>query len=131
MNGSVKKLLSGLISLLNDPNIKGKQAAFDACYEQITKAKNLSTWETIVEIIKDESGANIDARTASNMYGRSKRKLNNKIAPSIITTEKNINEENKKLTKEAPIDKSKKITPADLKKIRSEHIDLESLKNGE
>uniref|UniRef100_A0A1A9VZG1 Uncharacterized protein n=1 Tax=Glossina brevipalpis TaxID=37001 RepID=A0A1A9VZG1_9MUSC len=50
MGDSIKENLKELIFLLRDPDTKSKQAAFNSCYRQLTKAKNLASWETIIEM---------------------------------------------------------------------------------
>ncbi|PLO03080.1 hypothetical protein CWM94_00055 [Klebsiella pneumoniae] len=73
MNDSIMALLKDLIALLRDPSVKSKQAAFNACYSQLSQAKEIASWETIVTIIKEETDIKFDAKTASNMFGRIKR----------------------------------------------------------
>lgn len=134
MDDSIKQRLSSLLELLGNPDIKSKQAAFNACYEDLTQVKEIVSWEKIVEIIKHETGVNLDARTASNMYGRTRRKNEPSVNKPAI--EKNIsgagknqiggNEETKNITTQ------KKVSnPGDLRNLRNRHIDLDDLKNGD
>ncbi|WP_166506941.1 hypothetical protein [Sodalis glossinidius] len=75
MGDSIKENLKELIFLLRDPDTKVNKRLLISCYRQLTKAKNLASWETIVKKIKSETGIKFDSRIASNMYGRTKRKL--------------------------------------------------------
>lgn len=135
MGDSIKLLLVQLIALLKNPAIKSKQAAFNACHDQLTEAKNLASWETIVSIIADETGFVFDARTASNMYGRSRKKIENKRSKKLERTIENISSaENKSQPREVETDSEQKprvTNPGDLKKLRSRKIDLDDLKNGD
>lgn len=132
MEESVKQRLSTLLALLKNPDIKSKQAAFNACYNELTQLKEIASWETIVEVIEKETGISFDARTASNMYGRSRRKIAPKIknleSTSIGTTEK-LARASEDLTPDAA--KKKVNNPGDLRKLRNRQIDLDDLKNGE
>ncbi|MCW0309892.1 hypothetical protein [Pantoea ananatis] len=132
MDDSIKMQLSGLILLLKNPDIKSKQAAFNACYQELTQAKEIVSWETIVEFIKLETGLEFDARTASNMYGRSRKKFNpdhtvksigGNIQPKPAVSsepEKKQDQDNKRVR-----------DPGQLRNLRSQSIDLDELKNGD
>ncbi|SEL88467.1 hypothetical protein SAMN04487787_12829 [Kosakonia sacchari] len=135
MDDSIKLLLMQLITLLKNPAIKSKQAAFNACYDQLTEAKNLASWETIVAIIADETGYTLDARTASNMYGRSRRKTEGKKTEpngkkSLAFSSDTKNTQTSEVENHQEI-KAKVTNPGDLKKLRNRRIDLDDLKNGD
>ena len=134
MDDSIKQRLSGLLELLRNPDIKSKQAAFNACYDDLTQVKEIVSWEKIVEVIKDETGVIFDARTASNMYGRSRRKVNP--AESKVTLKKvsdaieSISEASTNDTNN--ISAQKKVSnPTELRTLRNRHIDLDELKDGD
>lgn len=135
MDDSIKLLLMQLITLLKNPAIKSKQAAFNACYDQLTEAKNLASWETIVAIIAEETGYTLDARTASNMYGRSRRKTDgrkterNKETP--LATSPDAGDTQTSEVESTHEIKSKVTNPGDLKKLRNRKINLDDLKNGD
>lgn len=137
MNDSIKDQINKLISLLNDPNIKSKQAAFNVCFEQLTQAKKLASWETIVSIINIETGMSFDEKTAANMYGRTKKKYLNKkesIKPNGVNPIDKNNEFVSTEINKNKIHQNKKIqvsNPDELRKIRSRTIDLDELKNGD
>ena len=134
MDDSIKLLLMPLITLLRNPGIKSKQAAFNACYEQLTEVKDLASWETIVSIIDDETGYTLDARTASNMYGRSRRRLEGK-APQTEEIKSPTTTVVNKSKQTAEVEKSGEPTrvtnPGDLRTLRNQKIDLDDLKNGD
>ncbi|EGY28637.1 hypothetical protein Rin_00014220 [Candidatus Regiella insecticola 5.15] len=135
MNDSIKNQIKKLISLLNDPHIKSKQAAFNACFEQLTRAKELASWETIVAIINTETGIVFDAKTASNMYGRTKRKYSTEkasIKSKVVNfTDKNNESASTKINSNETYQKRQVSNPDELRKIRSRIIDLDELKNGD
>ncbi|AWK15598.1 hypothetical protein SK355_13920 [Candidatus Fukatsuia symbiotica] len=137
MNDSIKNQIKELISLLNDPHIKSKQAAFNACFEQLTRAKELASWETIAAIINTETGIVFDAKTASNMYGRTKKKYSNEkvsIKSKIVNLiNKNNDFESTKIDNNETYQNQKRqvSNPDELRKIRSRTIDLDELKNGD
>ncbi|MEN3262698.1 hypothetical protein AAH678_29080 [Sodalis endosymbiont of Spalangia cameroni] len=135
MGDSIKENLKELIFLLRDPDTKSKQAAFNACYRQLTKAKDLASWETIVKTIKSETGIEFDSRIASNMYGRTKRKLEKKLSLSVkINEEQNStikDRYNTEKNKEVKLESRKIENPGDLKKLRSRTINLDDLENGD
>lgn len=134
MDESIKMKLSKLLELLSNPDIKSKQAAFNACYDDLTQVKEIISWEKIVDIIKVETGVSFDARTASNMYGRSRRKFETS-APKI--TSKKVAPQHSDERVQNKIDEptntsSKKVNnPGDLRTLRNRTIDLDDLKNGE
>ncbi|CAH0299050.1 hypothetical protein WB91_08685 [bacteria symbiont BFo1 of Frankliniella occidentalis] len=134
MDDSIKQRLSSLLELLRNPDIKSKQAAFNACYDDLTQVKEIVSWEKIVEIIKDETGVIFDARTASNMYGRSRRKV--KPAESRVTP-KNVHGATESIQENGTNDKTnaaaqKKVSnPSELRNLRNRHIDLDDLKDGD
>ncbi|MCX8963071.1 hypothetical protein EHW64_18615 [Erwinia psidii] len=134
MDDSIKQRLSGLLELLRNPDIKSKQAAFNACHDDLTQVKEIVSWEKIVEVIKDETGVIFDARTASNMYGRSRRKV--KPADSKVTP-KNISSATESIQNVGTIDTNntaaqKKVSnPSELRNLRNRHIDLDDLKDGD
>lgn len=134
MDDSIKQKLSSLLELLRNPDIKSKQAAFNACYDDLTQVKEIVSWEKIVEIIKQETGVTLDARTASNMYGRTRRKnepsaKKSAIKDSVISTDKTPPADNEERQNIAA---QKKVSnPGDLKNLRNRHIDLDELKNGD
>ncbi|UDJ88586.1 hypothetical protein [Erwinia amylovora] len=127
MDDLVKQKLSKLFSLLLNPGVKSKQAAFNACYEELTQVKELSSWETIVNIIKQETEIDIEWRTASNMYGRARKKL----LPAGKKTAVNVNETLATNSDREMESRKKASSPADLKKIRDRKIDLDDLTNGD
>lgn len=126
MKDPVKNHLRDLIALLKNPSVKGKQAAFNACFEQLTRAKALATWETIVKIIEDETSIKIDASTASNMYGRSKHKITPTMGNSTINPA--IPHHSAPSGEKTIIQKEKTVSsPADLRRLRANDIDLDDL----
>lgn len=134
MDESIKMKLSKLIELLSNPDIKSKQAAFNACYGELTQVKEIISWEKIVDIIKAETGVSFDARTASNMYGRSRRKF--EISAPKITSKKaapqHSDERVPSKIDEPNNTSSKKVNnPGDLRTLRNRTIDLDDLKNGD
>ena len=134
MDESIKMKLSKLIELLSNPDIKSKQAAFNACYGDLTQVKEIISWEKIVDIIKAETGVSFDARTASNMYGRSRRKF--EISAPKITSKKaapqHSDERVPSKIDEPNNTSSKKVNnPGDLRTLRNRTIDLDDLKNGD
>ncbi|BGI51755.1 MAG: hypothetical protein HamCj_01080 [Candidatus Hamiltonella defensa (Ceratovacuna japonica)] len=136
MNDSIKDQINNLISLLNDPNIKSKQAAFNVCFEQLTQAKKLASWKTIVSIINIETGMVFDAKTAANMYGRTKKKYLNKkefIKPKGVNPIENNEFVSTEINKNKIHQNQKRqvSNPDELRKIRSRTIDLDELKNGD
>lgn len=134
MDDSIKQRLSGLLELLRNPDIKSKQAAFNACYEDLSQIKKIVSWEKIVEVIKDETGVTFDARTASNMYGRSRRKIKpaeSKATPKNVTgITETIQEIGTKDTNNSAAQK-KVSNPSELRNLRNRHIDLDELKDGD
>lgn len=134
MDDSIKQRLSGLLELLRNPDIKSKQAAFNACYDDLSQVKEIVSWEKIVEVIKDETGVTFDARTASNMYGRSRRKVNpteNKATLKKVTgITETIQEASSKDTNDSAAQK-KVSNPSELRNLRNRHIDLDDLKDGD
>jgi len=134
MDDSIKQKLNGLLELLKNPDIKSKQAAFNACYGELTQVKEIVSWETIVAVIKQETEVSFDARTASNMYGRSRRKMEpsaNKLASSKSVTSNEKRQEPVKEDIQSNGVQKKVSNPGDLKELRKRHIDLDELKNGE
>lgn len=130
MNDLIKQKLSSLFDLLKNPAVKSRQAAFNACYDDLTQVRELSSWETIVDIIHKETGIEIDWRTASNMYGRTRKKMESVTKrPAQKTNEKTINSTTQ--TESTGDEKKRVNNPADLLKIRNRKIDLDDLKNGD
>lgn len=134
MDDSIKQKLSSLLELLRNPDIKSKQAAFNACYDDLTQVKEIVSWEKIVEVIKQETGVSFDARTASNMYGRTRRKIEpSALKPKFQNTIPRTTE-NKVTGKDAAPNNAtqKKVSnPGDLRNLRNRNIDLDDLKDGD
>lgn len=134
MDDSIKQKLSGLLLLLSNPDIKSKQAAFNASYDELTHVKEFVSWEKIVEIIKQETGITFDARTASNMYGRTRRKHEPEVGSRMNTISKSEPKDTKAPDVESKNENvvQKKISnPAELRTLRNRHIDLDDLKDGD
>lgn len=132
MDDSIKQKLNGLLELLKNPDIKSKQAAFNACYSDLTQVKEIVSWETIVAVIKQETGVSFDARTASNMYGRSRRKMEPSATNSALKKSVTSIEQNQKTGNEDVPDNGaqKRVSnPGQLKELRNRHFDLDELKN--
>lgn len=134
MDDFIKQKLSGLLDLLRNPGIKSKQAAFNAYYDNLTQVKEIVSWEKIVEVMKQETGITFDARTASNMYGRTRRKIEltaNKVAKkNSITSADKVQEAG--LDDKQNIAAQKKVSnPGDLRNLRNRPIDLDDLKDGD
>ena len=130
MNDLIKQKLSSLFDLLNNPAVKSRQAAFNACYDELTQVRELSSWETIVDIIHKETGIEIDWRTASNMYGRTRKKMGT-VSTRLAQKSDEPTESNTTNTETTGNEKKKVNNPADLLKIRNRKIDLDDLKNGD
>ncbi|MBG6246692.1 hypothetical protein CS369_21815 (plasmid) [Candidatus Symbiopectobacterium sp. 'North America'] len=134
MDDFIKQKLSGLLDLLRNPGIKSKQAAFNAYYGDLTQVKEIVSWEKIVEVMKQETGITFDARTASNMYGRTRRKIElteNKIAKKNSITSADKVQEAGKEDKQNIATQKKVSNPGDLRKLRNRPIDLDDLKEGD
>lgn len=130
MDDLIKQKLSSLLDLLNNPALKSRQAAFDACFNELTQVRELASWEAVVDVIQKETGIEIDWRIASNMYGRTRKKLGNVSKRPVLKT----NEQaagNATQTDNTGDEKKRVDNPADLLKIRNRKIDLDDLKNGD
>ncbi|HIC1896494.1 TPA: hypothetical protein ACW0P3_004310 [Citrobacter freundii] len=134
MDDSLKQKLSNLLELLRNPDIKSKQAAFNACYDDLTQVKEIVSWEKIVEVIKHETGVSFDARTASNMYGRTRRKIEPSAVKAGLKNTITRAVENKEAGNGAASNNAaqKKVSnPGDLRNLRNRQIDLDDLKDGD
>lgn len=89
----IEERLKRLCFLLNSENIKSKQAAFDACYEDIVEARKLYSWELIAATINNQTKTSITSKIARNMFARSIERKSQRNGKNKTNTE---NMENKK-----------------------------------
>jgi len=95
----IEKKLEKFCELLVDPQIKGKQTAFDLCYQDLEQVKQYCSWNTIVDVIKKRTEISIKPVSASTMFRRAKEKraknhthevknnnINREIKPTNITS---------------------------------------------
>lgn len=80
--------LNRLGKLLSNKKIKSQQAAFNACHDDIKKAKDLFSWESIGDFLLKETGINFDKKKLWTMYSRAK-KANNEKKENKINSQQN------------------------------------------
>jgi len=72
MVSETQELLQNLVNLLNQAEVKSKQTAFNLCYEDLSKAKELASWDAIANYVNEHTKEQLTGRIASNMFQRAK-----------------------------------------------------------
>ncbi|WP_049778720.1 hypothetical protein [Erwinia tasmaniensis] len=78
----LQDLLEPLADLLNQSGLKSKQAAFNRHYNDLVKAKEIASWESISNYLNELTGDHLTAKSINTLFHRAKAKVKKQLGQS-------------------------------------------------